>query len=156
MIKKIIAGTVLSAMTLFALPNSELELLIVSKAVEKKAIVLSNMGLKGTTKQKFGTLYDMYQEELMIQRMAELNLIGNYALNHKNMTDKTSDLLMIEWLSLEAAALQLKKEYMVKFKEVMPSADVIRYFQIENRLQLLREVERSSLIPLAMPAETVK
>jgi len=156
MIKKIIAGTLLSAMTLFALPNSELELLIVSKAVEKKAIVLSNMGLKGVTKQKFGTLYDMYQEELMIQRMAELNLIGNYALNHKNMTDKTSDLLMIEWLSLEAAALQLKKEYMVKFKEVMPSADVIRYFQIENRLQLLREVERSSLIPLAMPAETVK
>ena len=156
MIKKIIAGTLLSAMTLFALPNSELELLIVSKAVEKKAIVLSNMGLKGVTKQKFGTLYDMYQEELMIQRMAELNLIGNYALNHKNMTDKTSDLLMIEWLSLEAAALQLKKEYMVKFKEVMPSADVIRYFQIENRLQLLREVERSKLIPLAMPTETVK
>ena len=56
MIKKIIAGTVLSAMTLFALPNNELELIIVSKAAEKKAIVLSNMGLNGETKQNFGNL----------------------------------------------------------------------------------------------------
>ncbi len=156
MIKKIIAGTLISAMTLFALPNNELELVIVSKAAEKKAIVLSNMGLDGETKQNFGTLYDAYQKDLMIQRMAVLNLIGDYALHHKNMTNETSDLLMIEWLSLEAAEIQLKKEYMTKFKEVMPSADVIRYFQIENRLQLLREVQRSSLIPLAMPAETVE
>ena len=156
MIKKIIAGTVISAMTLFALPNNELELIIVSKTAEKKAIVLSNMGLAGETKQNFGKLYDEYQEKLMKHRMAELNLIGNYALNHKGMTDKISNKLIVEWLTVEEAAMVLKKEYMAKFKKIMPSADVIRYFQIENRLQLLREVERSSLIPLAMPAETEK
>ena len=61
MIKKIIAGTVLSAMTLFALPNSELELVLIAKASEKKAVVLSNMGLNGDTKEKFGSLYDEYQ-----------------------------------------------------------------------------------------------
>jgi len=156
MIRKIIAGTVLSAMTLFALPNSELELIMVSKAAEKKAIVLSNMVLQGETKQKFGTLYDEYQKKLMMHRMFELNLISNYASNYTNMTDETSDQLISEWITVEKTAIILKEEYMAKFKEVMPSADVIRYFQIENRLQLLREVERSKLIPLAIPAETVK
>lgn len=33
----------------------------------------------------------------------------------------------------------------------MPSADVIRYFQIENRIQLLKEVQTTSAIPLALP-----
>ena len=51
----------------------------------------------------------------------------------------------------KAGELALKKEYIEKFKKVMPSADVIRYFQIENRLQLGLEMRRASQIPLAMP-----
>ena len=35
MTEKIIAATLLSAMTLFALPNSELELVLISKASQK-------------------------------------------------------------------------------------------------------------------------
>jgi len=156
MIKKIIAGTVLSAMTLFALPNNELELIIVSKAAEKKAIVLSNMGLNGETKQNFGNLYDEYQLKLMVHRMNELQLIGNYASNYANMTDVNADKLIVSWLTVEDAAMVLKKEYMSKFKKIMPSSDVIRYFQIENRLQLAREMQRANLIPLAIPADTLK
>ncbi len=156
MIKKIIAGTVLSAMTLFALPNNELELIIVSKAAEKKAIVLSNMDLNGETKQNFGNLYDEYQLKLMVHRMNELQLIGNYASNYANMTDVNADKLIVSWLTVEDAAMVLKKEYMSKFKKIMPSSDVIRYFQIENRLQLAREMQRANLIPLAIPADTLK
>ncbi len=55
---------------------------------------------------------------------------------------------------VEEAELSLKKEYMAKFKKVMPSADVIRYFQIENRIQLLREAKTAGKIPLATPAAT--
>ena len=75
MIKKIIAATLLSAMTLFALPNSELELVLISKASQKKAIVLSNMGLSSETKKSFGKFYDAYQIELMKHRLNELKLI---------------------------------------------------------------------------------
>ena len=55
---------------------------------------------------------------------------------------------------MEEAELALKKEYMAKFKKVMPSVDVIRYFQIENRIQLLREAKTASQIPLAAPTAT--
>lgn len=154
MIKKIIAGTVLSAMTLFALPNNELDLVVIAKAAEKKVVVLSNMQLDGKTKQEFGNLYDEYQLKLMKHRIKELELITNYALKYENMTDENSDKLMREWLSFEEAEMELKKEYVPKFKKIMPSADVIRYFQIENRIQLENEIEKSYLIPLARPAET--
>jgi len=149
--KKIIAGTVISSMALFALPNNELQLVLMAKTAEKKAVVLSNMKLKGETKENFGKLYEEYQVKLMKHRMDEIALISNYAKTHTNMTNENSDKLIIEWLTVEEAELALKKEYMAKFKKVMPSVEVIRYFQIENRLQLLRESKTASQIPLASP-----
>jgi len=152
MIKKIIAGTLLSAMTLFALPNNELKLVVMSKAIQKKAIVLSNMHLSGDVKEKFGKLYDEYQVKIMKQRIKELTLIANYAKSINKLNDDNANKLIVEWATVEDAELVLKKNYIAKFKKVMPSADVIRYFQIENRLQLLREIQTSSAIPLAIPS----
>ncbi len=152
MIKKIIAGMLISSMALFALPNNELELALISKAAEKKAVVLANMGLEDETKEKFGKLYDEYQLKLLKHRLAEITLIAEYAENYTNMTDENSDKLILEWATVENAELALKKEYIVKFKNVMPSAKVIRYFQIENRFQLLREAKTASQIPLAPAA----
>jgi len=152
MIKKVIAGLIASSIALFALPNNEVELVLISKALEKKAIVLANMGLQGETKEKFGKLYDEYQEKLMKQRVEELQLIQTYAKNYGNLTDDKADELIKTWVSSQDTGLVLQKNYMAKFKKIMPSSDVIRYFQIEHRLQIAREAQISSVVPLAMPA----
>jgi len=152
MLKKIIAGTLLSAMTLFALPSNELELLLLNKAVQKKTIVLANMHLNGETKEKFSKLYDEYQVKLMKHRIAELKLIQDYAVKFNIMTDDNANKVISNWIVVEEAELVLKKDYIAKFKKIMPAADVIRYFQIENRIQLISEVQQANLIPLALPA----
>ena len=151
MMKKIIAATVLSAMTLFALPNNELELVLISKAAQKKGIVLVNMHLEGETKVKFGNLYDEYQIKLMELSMKKLTLIKHYAENFQNMTDDNANKLLDEWVAVDKATTELKSSYISKFKKVMPSADVIRYFQIENRIGLVKGAEVANLLPLAMP-----
>ncbi len=151
MIKKIILGTLLSSMALFALPNNEMQLVMLSGVMQKKAVVLVNMKLQGETKENFGKLYDEYQEKLMKHRIAEVKLIKHYAENFANMTDATSDKLLQEWMSAKESGLALEKEYMSKFKNIMPTADVIRYFQIENRLKLMRQMQAANAIPLAQP-----
>ena len=154
MIKKLILGTLLSSMTLFALPNNEMQLVLLSNVMQKKAVVLVNMKLQGETKENFGKLYDEYQEKLMKHRLTEIKLIQDYAENFANMTDENSDKLMKTWVTAEESGLTLKKEYMSKFKTIMPSADVIRYFQIENRLHLMRKMQVANTIPLAQPTAT--
>ncbi len=151
MMKKIIAGTIISSMALFALPNNEAQLMMMAKTVEKKAVILANMNLKGETKENFGKLYEEYQVKLIETRMAEMALIANYAKEYKNMTNENSDKLLVEWLTVEETKLALKKEFIIKFKKVMPSSAVIRYFQIENRIQILRKAKAASKIPLAKP-----
>jgi hypothetical protein len=152
MMKKILTGAIISSVALMALPNNELQLAMIAKAAEKKAVVLANMRLKNDTKEKFGTLYDEYQGKLKKQHMGEMELIADYAKNFKKMTDETSDKIIIKWMEVEEAELALKKEYILKFRKILPSADVIRYFQIENKIQALREAKTVSMIPLAQPA----
>jgi len=154
MIKKTIAGLLFSSLTLFAMPNDEVDLVLMSKALEKKAVVLTTMDLKGDVKEKFGKLYDEYQQKLMKQNMDQIQLIESYAKGYLNLTDEKADKLIKQWITQEESKIVLTKEYMAKFKKIMPSSDVIRYFQIEHRLQTLRDAQISTIIPLAQPAPT--
>ena len=151
MIKKLLLGALITSTALFALPNNELELAMLAKAAQKKAVVLSTMQLKDETKEQFGKLYDEYQEKLMERGMKHMGLITNYAANYQQMTNETSDQLIIKWAELQEAELKLKKEYILKFRKFLPSAEVMRYFQIENRFKILREAKIMKMIPLATP-----
>ncbi len=149
--KKIIAAVVLSAITLFALPNNEIELMMIAKAVEKKAVVLASMQLEGEKKETFGNLYEHYQVRLMELRMQELKLISDYAEHYNDMTDASADKIIIDHIRIEEKALKLKKRYIEQFKTILSSAEVIRYFQIENRYKLLEKAKVAEAIPLAIP-----
>jgi len=151
MIKKLLLGAMITSSALFALPNNELQLSMLAKAAQKKAVVLSTMRLKGETKEQFGKLYDEYQEKLMEKGMKHIGLIRNYAANYAQMTNETSDQLIIKWAELQEAELKLKKEYILKFRKFLPSAEVMRYFQIENRFNILRKAKIIKMIPLATP-----
>ncbi len=157
MMKKIIAGLLLSALTLFALPNDEIELLMIAKAVEKKAIVLATMELEGEKKEAFGKLYERYQVRLMQLHIQELKLIADYAAHYNDMTNYNANEIILNALTIEDKALKLKIRYIGKFKQFMSSAEVIRYFQIENRYKLLEKAKVAELIPLAIPGpKTIK
>jgi len=151
MIKKILLTALIASVSLHALPNNEVHLIALSKAAEKKAIVLSTMALKGEQKEQFGKLYDEYQKTLMKHRIKRLDLITNYAANYEQMTNETSDQLIIIWSKLEEEELRMKKEYILKFRKFLPSADVVRYLQIENRFKVMRQAEMMKMIPLAVP-----
>lgn len=150
MIKKILLGALISSVTLFALPNNELQLTMLAKAAEKKAVVLSSMNLKSEVKQQFGTLYDEYQNKLLEASLKKINLITNYTANYNQMTNETSDNIIIKSIAIDEAEITLKKEYILKFRKFLSSAEMLRYLQIENRFKLLREEKAVRMLPLAI------
>ncbi len=152
MIKKLLLGTLITSVTLFALPNSEVKLTMLAKAAEKKAVVLATMNLKGEKKEEFGKLYDEYQVVLMKQNISKLELITNYAANYKQLTNETADQLIVKWVKWDEAEISARKEYILKFRKFLSSAEMIRYLQIENRIRILNKVKAAKMIPLANPA----
>lgn len=151
MIKKLLATTLLTSAFLFALPNNELQLAILAKSAEKKAVVLATMNLKKEAKESFGKLYDEYQVELNKNHAKRAGLVVNYVGNYKQMTNETSDMIIGSWAKIEDAELALKKKYILKFRKILPSAEVVRYFQIENRFNIMHKAKIMQKIPLATP-----
>jgi len=159
MIKKIALGTLIGASVAFAggiLPNNELQLGLLAQAAQKKLIVLSNMHLQGDMKDKFGNLYDEYQKSMAKIRLAKLKVIKEYAQNYTKLDDKAADKLLNDWMKLQKDAIDLKQKYISAFKKILPSSLVMRFYQIENRLDLIQEARVSAMIPLAIPEEAAK
>jgi DNA-directed RNA polymerase subunit F len=147
--KKWIATISLAAVAAFAMPNDPVQLTMLAKMAQKKAIVLSTMELDNAKQSKFGTLYDEYQEALAKVLGDKLKVIVEYAKNYEKLDNATAKKLIEEWLKTKESALALQKQYIKKFGEILSPAELIRYMQIENRFQILREAEIAQLVPLA-------
>jgi len=149
--KKIIAGLTLAAITAFAMPNNEGELVLIAKMAEKKAVVLATMGLNGEKKDHFGSLYDEYQGKMAELVAKKLDIIAEYAAHYQDLDNKTASSLMKKWAGVQEEALKLQETYAKKFEKFLSPVEVLRYMQIENRFKVAREFSVAQLVPLATP-----
>jgi len=159
MIKKFALGTLIGVSLAFGgtiLPNNELQLGLLAQAAEKKLIVLSNMHLKGDMKEKFGNLYDEFQKSLTEIRVKKFQVIQAYARDYTKLDDKAATQLLNDWIKLQKEALNIKEKYISAFRKILPPPLVLRFYQIENRLELIQEAKVSTMIPLAIPEEAMK
>jgi hypothetical protein len=159
MLKRVLASVILSVTISNAgsiLPNDELQLGLLAQNARAKMIVLANMHLKGEQKNRFGDLYDEYQKELVKIRIKRVNIIRDYAKNYKDMNDKNADKILGEWLQAQKDEIAIKDKYIEKFKKILPSSLVLRFYQIENRLNIRREANIASILPLAIPDQATR
>jgi hypothetical protein len=76
-------------------------------------------------------------------------LILTYADSYENLTDEVADTLVSEFVSIEKERARLKAKYLPKFKKVLPARKVARFYQVENKLDIVVLAEMAQEIPLA-------
>jgi hypothetical protein len=126
-----------------------MQLLLDKIKADKKLLVAENMQLNDAEAKAFWPLYERYQDELFLIRTRTAKLINDYADTYQNMTDATSKRLLGEYIKIETLRLKLHKAYLPKFSKILPGAKVVRYYQIENKINAALEYELASRIPLA-------
>ena len=115
---------------------------------DKKLFVASVMELTDSESKAFWPVYDGYQKELQKINEEMAALIVNFAKNYKAMSEETADRLIQDSLKIDEKRAQLKKDFMPKFSKAIPKTKVLRYFQVENKIQLALNYELSTQIPL--------
>ncbi|MEE9158831.1 MAG: hypothetical protein V3U60_10650 [Gammaproteobacteria bacterium] len=117
---------------------------------QRKQIVAANMEITADQAQVFWPLYETYTSAVQKVNDRELALIQNYAnaYNANTLTNAQAKSMFGEWMSIEQAALQLKKKFAPKFEEILPSKKVVRFFQIDNKLDAIIDFELARVIPL--------
>ena len=116
---------------------------------ERQALVTRAMDLTPAEMQRFWPLYRQYR--LAASKVGDriTTLITTYADNYQNLTDKVADKLLTEFVRLEEDRARLKAQYLPKFKKVLPPKKVVRFYQIENKLDTTLLAEIGQAIPLA-------
>ena len=75
-------------------------------------------------------------------------LIERYAANYDALTDETANKLLSEFVRIERARADLKAKFLPKFKKVLPATKVVRFYQLENKMDIAILNEMAEQIPL--------
>lgn len=127
----------------------EQQQLIAQIQADKRAVVLKAMALDDAQLTAFTPIYDKYQADrkLLMQRGADL--INAFASNYDSMTDDAAQGLLKDWFKLQDDEVKLMRDTAKKLDKVLPSTKVLRFVQVENKLNTLLRLPTLQGIPLA-------
>ena len=151
----VIVAAVMLALPAFAQVKSADNMQIVLEKVraDKKLLVAENMELTEAEGKAFWPVYDQYQNELFLLRVRTAKLITDYANAQEKMTNESARTLLDEYMTIESLGVMLRQVYLSEFRKVLPEVKVVRYYQIENKIQAALLYELARNIPLAKAAK---
>ncbi len=115
---------------------------------ERRSIVEKSMGLTTGEGNAFWPVYDDYRARLgeIIDRRVQIIL--DFVEHPDTFSDEKSRSVLDELLELELSKVRLKRDFVEQFAASLPTRKVFKFYQIENKLDLLIQSELSSVIPL--------
>jgi hypothetical protein len=128
--------------------EASMELLLATIRSNEKAFVAVNLALDDEQASLFWPLYDTYQAELtaMDERLAKI--IEEYKSTYGSTTDEQAGKLIDEYLTLERDRAAVRLTYEETFAAVLPGRTLMRFFQIENKIDAVTRYELAASIPV--------
>ena len=136
-----------------AKPADNMKIVVEKIRADKKLFIAENMQLTESEAQAFWPLYEEYQDELFLLRARTMKLINDYAEAYQKMTNDTARTLLDEVITIETLGLKLRETFFPKFRTALPDVKVLRYYQIENKIDAALMYEIAANIPLIQHAE---
>ena len=123
--------------------------LIAQIQADKRAVVIKAMALDDAQLTAFTPIYDAYQADRKKLMQRGVDLINAYSSNYDSMTDDAAKGLLKDWFALQDDEISLVKATAKKMDKVLPTAKVLRFVQVENKLNTLLRLPGIQGIPLA-------
>jgi hypothetical protein len=114
----------------------------------KRGIIKESMQLDEKLAAEFWPLYNQYDAEQTKLGDEKLALIQDYAHEFLTMNDQKADQLANQALKLEDQRLALRRKYYDLMKKVLPTTLVVRFFQLENQIDLIVDLQIASNLPI--------
>jgi hypothetical protein len=116
--------------------------------VDKKAFIEKYMELTQTEAKEFWPYYNSYQFDLQKINDRLIKLIDDYAKSYKNLSDQDTVTMVNEYLAIERDQLKQKELYFRTLNKTLPAKKVVRYLQLENKINAMVRFELAANIPL--------
>jgi hypothetical protein len=114
----------------------------------KKAMVDANLGLTDDEARAFWPVYDRYQGELAAVQDRLAGVIEEYKANFGSMSHEKAHELVAEYLDAEKARADVRSRYLKPVSETLPGRKVMRFYQIENKIDAVLRYQLAAEIPV--------
>jgi DNA-binding protein H-NS len=116
---------------------------------ERKAIVATNLALTEEQATAFWPVYNEYAEARRKIFDQRVQVIQKFAAEYETLTDEKAQELISEAFKFNRARVDLQRDWVKKFAKVLPSKQVLRFFQIESKMDAIIDFDLAKGIPLA-------
>jgi len=128
--------------------KANLDILLDTIRSNRKALVAANLTLTDEEATRFWPLYDRYQTELKPIQDRAVKVIEDYTANFHDISNEKAMKLAEEWLSAESDRAKVRRTYLDEFAKVLPGRKVMRFYQIENKMDAVLRYDLASQIPV--------
>ena len=130
-----------------------IELLRTDLNAQKRQIINETMQLDDKQARIFWPIYNAYEADLDKLADEKLAMIQDYAANFLTMTNEKADELAQRVMALDDQKMALRRKYYDLLKKSLPAILVVRFFQVENQIQLLVDLKIASNLPIIETAD---
>jgi Spy/CpxP family protein refolding chaperone len=127
--------------------DQQIQLLRKDLRSQRKSLIAANMTLTGDEAAKFWPVYDQYVSDLVKSNDAKYQLIKEY-VQADSLSEQQADGLAKRWLTVDENVIQLRLQYLPKFRSVLSAKQTARFFQLDRRVQMMIDLQLSSSLPL--------
>jgi Spy/CpxP family protein refolding chaperone len=142
------AQTATATATATSLTDSDIQLMRSDVQADKNEIILATMQFTDAESAAFWPVYRDYARDQHLIADERIQLIKDYAKYYDTMDDAKARDLVQRMINIEDKTLNLREDYWPKFMKALGAKRAAKFYQVDNRISLMINLQLTSAIPL--------
>jgi Spy/CpxP family protein refolding chaperone len=126
-----------------------LELTRQAVETQRRVLVSGALPLTDAEAKAFWPLYDDYEKQRRPMDERANQLVADFVASAATLSDAQAKAMLAEALEVDEGRLKLRRDFMGRMGKAIPPRKLVRFFQIENKLDSVVRADISRQIPLA-------
>jgi len=128
--------------------RDELEVVRGALKADRKVVIAEGMQLTDKESAGFWPIYREYRSEMDKVSDGRVELVLEYAELYPDVPEDRAKMMLKRYTALEEKATNVRNKYLKRLGKVLPAAKVLRFAQLENRLDLVVRAQVAAAVPL--------
>lgn len=137
-----------AVVTVRPLTDDDIKLMRQDVQSQKEGIIKDTMQFTDTEGTAFWPIYKLYATDQKAIGDRRLAIITDYAKKYDTLSDADAKSLTQRMLQVDDDTQALRKKYFPKFEAAIGGKRAAMFYQVDNRLSLIVNVQLASVIPL--------
>jgi len=131
-----------------SMSESDFELMRSDIRTKKASLIADRMKFTDQEAAAVWPVYRQYETELAAINDKKVSIMKEYLSHHQSLNDKQAKQLAEDVFDVDQKTLDLRAKCFGALEKVLPGKTIVRWLQLERRLQLLIDAQVSKDLPV--------